>query len=414
VTAPARAGRSAAGAGEAGPAGLGPDRPGRGDPAARALAAAGWRPWRAPLAIVAFVLLAVTAIALLQPSSPVTGYLSPQGTDAFGARALADIMTGRGHHVQPVTAVPAAVAAAGPGTTLVVTSPYLLTRAQARALGRARADLVIVEPDQATLAALAPRLALAGGAPIGARAPGCALPAARLAGTADLGGPGLRVSGPAAAGVTQCYGGGGRPTLVQFRSAGRLVTVLSTGAPLANTYLARHGNAALAINLLSAAGPIVWLVPSVPAAGAPAGTPRSFTSLVPLAAYLVLVQLGVALLLAALWRARRLGPLAAEPLPVVVRASETVQGHARLYRSRRARDRVAATLRAAATGRLTAAIGLPASATPAAVAAALAARSTLDEARLGSLLYGAVPASDAELVALASDLDALEGEVLRQ
>ncbi len=65
----------------------------------------------------------------------------------------------------------------------------------------------------------------------------------------------------------------------------------------------------------------------------------------PLAAWLVAIQLGVALLLAALWRARRLGPLVTERLPVVVRASETVEGHARLYRSRRARDRVAATLR---------------------------------------------------------------------
>ncbi len=134
----------------------------------------------------------------------------------------------------------------------------------------------------------------------------------------------------------------------------------------------------------------------------------------PLAAYLVLIQLGVALLLTALWRARRLGPLVAEPLPVVIRASETVEGHARLYQSRRARDRVAATLRAAAIGRLAPAAGLPASAAPGAVAAALAARSALDEARVASLLYGTVPASDAALVALASDLDALEGEVLSQ
>jgi hypothetical protein len=382
-------------------------------------ARARWRRWRTPAAIGAFVLVAVIAVAVLRPSAPVTGYLSPQGTGSFGARALADIVADRGHAVQPVTTARAAASAARPGTTLLITSPYLLTRAQARALGQTRADLVIIEPDQTTLSILAPQLTLDGGGSISTLAPGCPLPAATLAGPASMGGPGLAVrdtgaAGPAAAGVTQCYRQNGRPTLVQLRSAGRLVTVLSTGVPLANSYLARQGNAALAVNLLSGAGPVVWLVPAIPAGGTPAGTPRSFASLVPLAAYLVLAQLGVALLLTALWRARRLGPLVAEPLPVVVRASETVEGHGRLYQSRRARDRVAATLRAAALGRLMPAVGLPAGAAPGAVTAALAARSTLDEARVANLLYGAVPASDAALVALASDLDALEGEVLRQ
>ena len=396
------------------PAGAAPDQA----PARAGEARTRWRQWRFPVGIGAFILLAAIVTALLRPAAPVTGYLSPQGKDAFGARALADILAARGHPVQPVTTASGAARAARPGTTLLITSPYLLTRAQARALGQTHADLVIVEPDQATLAALAPRLSLDGGSSISTLAPGCPLAAARLAGPASMGGPGLKVSGPtsggsAAAGVTRCYRQNGLPTLAQFRSAGRLVTVLSTGAPLANTYLARQGNAALAVNLLSGAGPVVWLVPAIPPGGTPAGTPRSFASLVPLGVYLVLVQLGVALLLVALWRARRLGPLVAEPLPVVVRASETVEGHARLYQSQRARDRVAATLRAAAIGRLLPAVGLPPRATRGAVTAALEARSTLDEARLASLLYGPVPANDAALVALAGDLDALEGEVLR-
>jgi hypothetical protein len=412
VTAPAPAEVRPAAPGQAAPGQTGPGRPGAGEGRAR------WRRWRTPVAIGAFVLLAVIAVALLRPPAPVSGYLSPQGTDAFGARALADILAGRGHRVQPVTTVSAAISAAQPGTTLLVTSPYLLTRAQARALGRTRADLVIIEPDQTTLNILAPRLTLDGGGSISTLAPGCSLAAAVLAGPASMGGPGLRVrdtslGGPAAPGVTRCYRQNGRATLVQFRSAGRRVTVLSAGAPLANTYLAHQGNAALAVNLLSGAGPVVWLVPAIPPGGTPAGTSKSFTSLVPLGAYLVLAQLGVALVLTALWRARRLGPLVTEPLPVVVRASETVEGHARLYQSRRARDRVAATLRAAAAGRLLPAVGLPADAAPGAVTAALAARSTLDEARVANLLYGAVPASDAALVTLAGDLDALEGEVLR-
>jgi hypothetical protein len=414
VTAPTPTALSPAAPGQAAPGQAAP-----GETFAGGDARARWRRWRTPAAIGAFVLLAVIAVAVLRPPAPVAGYLSPRGTDAFGARALADILAGRGHPVQPVTTVSAAVSAAQPGGTLLITSPYLLTRAQARALGRTRADLVIIEPDQTNLSILAPRLTLDGGEPISILAPDCPLASARLAGPADMGGPGLTVrnpspGGPAAPGVTQCYRENERPTLVQFRSAGRLVTVLSTGAPLANTDLAHQGNAALAVNLLSGAGPVVWLVPAVPPGGTPAGTPRSFPSLVPLTAYLVLAQLGVALVLTALWRARRLGPLVTESLPVVVRASETVEGHARLYQSRRARDRVAATLRTAAAGRLMSAVGLPADAAPGAVTAALAARTTLDESQVANLLYGAVPASDAALVTLASDLDALEGEVLRQ
>jgi hypothetical protein len=383
-----------------------------GGTAAGPAAADRWREWRAPLAIIAFVLLAGTAIALLQPGPAVTGYLSPDAKGADGTHALTDILTERGHSVQTVTAVRAAVADAAPGITLVITSPYLLTTGELRALRRTPADLVIAEPDPAALAVLAPRVTQAGGGPVGPRPPACALPAATLAGAADLGGPGLRVR-PGTPGVAQCYGSGGLAALVRFRSGGRLITVLSTGDPLTNAYLARQGNAALAINLLSSGGRIVWLVPSFPTGSATAGGPRSFDSLVPLAAYLVAIQLGVALLLTALWRARRLGPLITERLPVVVRASETVEGHARLYRSRRARDRVAAALRSATLARMMPATGLPPAATPAAVTAALAARSTLDEARVADLLYGPAPGSDTALITLASDLDALEGEVRR-
>jgi hypothetical protein len=373
---------------------------------------------RPVLAITAFVLLAAIAAALLRPPPAVVGYLSPQDTGPSGGRAIADILAGRGHPVRTVTTVPDAVGAAGAGTTLVITSPDLLSPAGLRSLGRARADLVVIEPDRAALHALAPGLTLTGDTPVTVLAPGCSLPAAALAGPAGLGGPGLATAPGAAApggplaGAARCYPAGGQPTLVRFRSAGRLVTVLGTGAPLTNHDLPRQGDAALAINLLSTAGPITWLVPQPGPPGA-AGPP-STSSLEPLAARLVEVQLALALLLTALWRARRLGPLITERLPVVVRASETVEGHARLYRSRRARDRVAATLRASALTRLAPAVGLPASAAPEAVTAGLAARSTLDAARLADLLYGAAPDSDMALVTLAGDLDALEGEVLRQ
>jgi hypothetical protein len=365
------------------------------------------------LGIIAFVLVAAVAVALLQPGPKTGGFLSPDGTGPDGAHAITDLLAERGHDVTTVTTVPAAVAAATPGTTLMITSPYLLSRRQLSALAATGADLVIAEPTPAALRAVAPGVSMAGGGSVSVLLPTCSLRAAQLAGPADLGGPGLRV--PAGmGGVAQCYIANGRPTLIRFTAGGRLVTILGTGVPLTNGYLARQGDAALAINLLSAAGLVTWLVPPVPAPPVPNGGPKPLTSLLPLAAYLVLIQLGLALLLTAAWRARRLGPLIAERLPVVVRASETVEGHARLYRSRQARDRVAATLRAAAAARLTPVIGLPAGAEPPAVTAALAARTGRDESAISELLYGAVPRSDAALVTLASDLDDLEGEVRRQ
>jgi hypothetical protein len=116
--------------------------------------------------------------------------------------------------------------------------------------------------------------------------------------------------------------------------------------------------------------------------------------------------------LLALWRMRRLGPLVTEPLPVVVRACETVEGHGRLYRSRRARDRAAAALREAALGRIVTRLGLPRDVPADAVGQELAYRTGRDPGEIRALLFGEVPGDDAALVRLADGLDALEGQVL--
>ena len=125
----------------------------------------------------------------------------------------------------------------------------------------------------------------------------------------------------------------------------------------------------------------------------------------------MVLQLVVAVALLALWRGRRVGPLVAEPLPVVVRASETVEGRGRLYRSRRARDRAADALRVSARQRLIPRLGLRPDAAPAAVVAALAQRCGQDPQTLAHILYGQPPESDTDLVALARALDDIERQV---
>jgi hypothetical protein len=368
-----------------------------------------WRRTRAWLLICLVIVIAGIVIGVLdQP--PGNSYLSPASTAGSGSHALADVLTGLGHQVTMVTSTSSAAGAATAGTTLVITSPVNLSRPQLTALAKVHASVLLVEPDGAALTAFGSGLRIdLAGVPVASTPAVCRLRAAVLAGSADMGGITLTVPGRPGGGIQQCYPVGGHPSLVQLSLRGRLVTVLGTGAPLTNDALASQGDAALAIDLMPSHR-IVWLVPP-PSAAVTAAGPRSFYSLVPLGAYLVAIQLAVALLLAVAWRARRLGPLVAEPLPVVVRAAETVEGHARLYQSRRARARAADALRQALISRVSPLAGLPVTASRDAVVAALAPRTTLEQARVAQLLYGPAPESDRALVDLARDLDEFEREV---
>ena len=96
---------------------------------------------------------------------------------------------------------------------------------------------------------------------------------------------------------------------------------------------------------------------------------------------------------------------------MAVRAAETTEGRARLYRRRRARGRAADHLRAASLSRLVGPLGLPATGTREAVVARVAARSGWSPTDVAALLYGAAPQDDAALVRLAAALDGLERQV---
>jgi hypothetical protein len=399
--------------------------------------------------VLALVVLGGILTALLTPSPPTDGYLDPGNPGAQGTRALAALLAQRGQPVIRAATVAAALAAgraanprpghlASPGQypALVITSPYLLSRGQLSELARLPGDVLAVEPDSATLAALngqaagapgaqaAPQVTVAGADEVRPVRPGCALAAATAAGDVALGGVLMRVrgadgssaggssAGGSSAGAGQCYQVDGHPSLVRYLAGGRTVTLLGTGVPLTNAALARRGNAALALNLLRGSPRIVWLVPS-PAA-VPAAGRKSLFQEIPGPAYLVTIQLFVAAGLAALWRSRRLGPLVAEPLPVVVRASETVEGHGRLYRSRRSRGRAAEVLRDAARHRITARLALPGGAGAGAVCAAVATLTGREPGAVRAILYGPAPRDDAALVQLGQDIDTLEGEVRTQ
>jgi hypothetical protein len=244
------------------------------------------------------------------------------------------------------------------------------------------------------------------------RQPGCRLGPAQRAGGADTGGIGYVVA-PTARDSRLCYAHDGQPSLVRVAEGGRTVTFLGSGIALTNRRFGDEGNAALALGLLGGHDRLVWYLPSL--SDVPATAAReSVYDLVPDGVWWGLVQLAVAVLLLALWRARRLGPVVAEPLPVVVPAAETVEGRARLYRRSRARDTAGESLRAARRVRLGGLLGVPPRSAPTALVDAVAARSGRSPAHVGALLYGAAPADDEALVRLADALDALDQEVRRQ
>lgn len=366
-----------------------------------------WRRWRKPLAVV--VLLLVTAVILgIVQSRASRGFLDPEGVDNSGARALARLLDDQGVDVTPVRTNADAAAAAGPGDTVLVTVPDLLTQEQVDRLVDTGARLVLVGA-QVRVPDYAPGLrAVLVNEPraVDAR---CELPVAERAGDARLGGLGYDGDVSRSDGA-RCYTVDGEPTLaVTATESGSQVVLLGSADPLTNEYLDEDGNAALALGLLGETERLVWYRPIPEGA---AETPAAFTDQLPGWVRAGAWQLAVAALLAALWRARRLGRLVAEPLPVVVRASETTEGRARLYRRGRSREHAATLLRAAAIRRLAATAHLPAGETgPDAVdtlAGTLADRTGRPAADITALLAGPPPADDAALVRLADDLDALE------
>ncbi|MFI7626283.1 DUF4350 domain-containing protein [Microbispora rosea] len=362
--------------------------------------------------LVVLVLVTAALPVLLMGGQAGGRSLDPADTSLNGSAALARLLQAHGVEVVRVETPGAAVSAAGPFTLLLVTEASLLDRGTAGRLAVAFGDRLVVG-SVPYLDVLASGVRRQGPVRARSRAPECTLNEAVRAGAAYTGGTSF--TGPP--GSTGCYPAGDGRSLVRYTADGHTVTVLGDASFMTNLRLAEDGNAALALNLAGAQPKLVWLAEPDDldeAGGSGDGTDgqaRSLGDLIPGGVKWAVLQLAVAVALAALWRGRRLGPVVAERLPVVVRAAETVEGRGRLYRSRRARDRAALALRAAAADRLAPRLGLPRTATPEEVAVAAAARTGRDPEPVLALLCGPSPGDDTALVALAAHLDTLERQV---
>jgi Domain of unknown function (DUF4350) len=343
----------------------------------------------------------VAAIATYLTAPRPGGRMDPASTGPDGAHALVTLLRDRGVTVVVAASVADAENAARPGTLLLfaqsqrVTSDSLLQR-----LAATPGDRLLVEPTSHARAALAPGIR-SGGASEPDTKPNCELREADRTGPVDFG-PSNTYSAVGDHAVTSCYGG----ALVRYRDGEHTVTVVGSTDFMTNGALLHAGNAALAMNLAGQHARLVWYAPQR-IEGESSGSTTIF-GLIPANVIWMVVQLWLAVLLLALWKGRRIGPLVAEELPVVVRASETVEGRGRLYRSRRARDRAAQALRAATLQRLLPRLGLGAGTSAPAVVIAVAQRSRSHEESVRYLLFGPPPASDADLVQLAHALDDIE------
>jgi hypothetical protein len=352
----------------------------------------GWGRW---LLAGAGILLAVFLIGRPRSDGPP---LDPSSSGKLGTRALVLLLEDLGADVT----VRAGAPSAADDVVLVLSDD--LDEGQRSAVRRrvvAGGRLVVADPSS-------PLQPFARGDALG---PGtlrrrCAVPALADVETVDpVGGVGFDV--PATG--TPCFPSpGGAFVAVADVGRGTVVGIGGAGA-LTNSSLGEVDNAVLAGALLA---PREGTHVAVLRPAAIGGGGRSLNDLVAPGVKGALVQLGVAFLLYALWRARRLGAPVLEPQPVPLAASELVVAVGQLLQRAGRRDQAGALLRADLRRRLAERLGLPLDAPAEAVATAASARTGVPVERLRAALAPAHLARDDELIALSAEVAAVE-EVVR-
>ena len=366
------------------------------------------------LIIIGVMTVLVSVLLALAHSSRVTGMLDPDATDPSGSHALATLLRDQGVTVIRVTDTATAVSALAqaPGATLVITprapvSDRMATEILRSSYGR----LVLLGPDTSTLDLLAPWASADTDLTSTDDVPAdCAWDVAQRAGAIPATGMSYTTSRTDA---SVCWGGAVIDAPASASTPG--VTIIGAYPALTNDALATSGNASMALGALGRNATVVWWLPSeADPLQFSQSEPPSIEALVPSWVSWAFVQLVLAMVVVIWWRGRRLGRIVVEPLPVVVRATESVEGRARLYRRGRARGRASDLLRDAALGRLRARLSLPRTATTETVIEAVSVRTGRPTTEVTALLArGSDPTDDASLARLADELDILENVVRR-
>lgn len=375
------------------------------------------------IVVVVVVLIGVIVIVIARNSGSVShDPLSATNPAPEGSMALVQVLEQHGVHVIPTDSLEATRTALagvdGSDATVMVYDPQsLMTSAQRGAVLSLGTDVVAVEPDLLALPDLAPGVGMTGEL-TGSFPADCPIQAVQKAGVVSASGVGYRITASkdsvdaaegAARDAVACLTKKGASGLVVLPRGGQTLSLLGLGSALQNGTIATKGDAALALNLLGAHRTLVWYISSY--ADLQEGATPSLADLTPGWVTPLLILLALAGVAAGFWRGRRFGPIVIENLPVVVRASETMEGRARLYSRARARLHALDALRIGTVERLARAVGLPRTATVFEVSDAVAAVIGRDRAAVSSVLLDAVPSNDAELVRLSDELLTLEAEV---
>jgi hypothetical protein len=205
-----------------------------------------------------------------------------------------------------------------------------------------------------------------------------------------------------------CFTSGGDAWLVtQPQGRGNLVVVGGADA-FTNESLGDGDNGLLGVTLLAPTRTARVQVVPLPA---PGEGHKTLTDLVSDNVKLALVQLGIAFLLYALWRARRLGRPVLEPRPVEIPGSELTAAVGRLLQRAHARGRAADLVRDGTRRVLAQRLGLAPDASVDAVADAAAARTGRQADELRAVLAGPEPADERALVAVTQETEILNREV---
>jgi hypothetical protein len=368
--------------------------------------AGAFRRHRSTLLIVLALVAAVAIAIVLGAGSETPTPMDPDNPSPDGAKALAQVLGDEGVDVQVArTADELEAIDVDEGTSVVVELPeYLGTGTIERLLDHAaRAhSLVVVGAGPGVADALG---ALGGGAsiPLGdGRASGCD--------DERFDGLTLEVDFTIVYPKGECYDGKAG-SIVSEPTDGLLL--FGADQALTNDQILRADNAAVALRMLGQDERLVWYVPSLDDLTGDDGV--SLRTLLPRWIYPGLALLAVVMLTVILWRGRRLGALATEPLPVVVRAVETTRSLGRLYRRSGDRAHAAESLRRAARSRLAERLRLGSTTPPDVLAREVARRTGRTEEDVVSVLgpTGVVPSSDRDLITLASRLAELDREVRR-
>jgi hypothetical protein len=353
--------------------------------------------------VVIGVAVLVVALVISAPGSSKT-HLDPASTDPGGTKALVDLVNESGGQVTITSATP------GPSSAVALLLVDTTSEAMTSDLEQwVRRGGVLVVPD--------PRSSFV---PRGRPAPtvfglgAATLPRGdcrigALAGVEHVAPGDGSVLFEVPDGASGCIDrGSGAFVVDQPLDQGHIVSV-GGAAALTNELLGTEDNAVLAVSLLAprpgTSVSVLWGMTA-------GGSRRTLASLVSTGVRLGLWELVIAFIVYALWRGRRLGKPVAEVQPVQIGGSELVGAVGNLLQQSHDPDRAARLLRADLRRQLTERLGLGPGATPDVLAEVTVARTGVARDRVARAVTDLPVRSEAELLALAHDIDTIRTEVL--